>query len=324
MKVNNGKLDLKDQKILFELDADCRQTYKQIGKKTGLSPEVVHYRIKNLEKQKMITQYQIVVDLSKLGIMQFKILLSFQNINSKEISEKIEELKKIKEVKWIVSCNGPWDLLISLEAISLEEIDKLKYSVLRLFEDSINEKAISVAITAEVYNRIFLLPNVRHIKKSKTIMSSKNKINLDNTDLSILKKLSDNARKTIIEIAEELSLSERIINYRVKQLIKKEIITGFRIALNYQNLGIIFYKIFIHLRNPQQHRLKSLTDYFSTHRNIIHNVQVLGNWDFEPEFEVHSEEEFNSILTDIKDKFSDIIRKVDIITVSKEHKFVYF
>ena len=39
-------LDLKDRKILYELDLNCRQSNAQIGKKVGLSRKVVDYRIK--------------------------------------------------------------------------------------------------------------------------------------------------------------------------------------------------------------------------------------------------------------------------------------
>ncbi len=70
------KLDLKDRKILYELDFNCRQTCSQIGKKVGLSSEVVNYRINKLEEEKIITQYQVALDLDKIGIIQFKILLS--------------------------------------------------------------------------------------------------------------------------------------------------------------------------------------------------------------------------------------------------------
>ena len=39
-------LDLKDRKVLYQLDVDCRQTNSEIGKKVGLSKQVVDYRIK--------------------------------------------------------------------------------------------------------------------------------------------------------------------------------------------------------------------------------------------------------------------------------------
>ena len=34
-------IDLKDRKILYELDLDCRQSNTQIGKKVGLKKDVV-------------------------------------------------------------------------------------------------------------------------------------------------------------------------------------------------------------------------------------------------------------------------------------------
>ena len=43
------KLDLKDRKILYELDLNCRQSNSQIGKKVGLKRDVVAYRIKKLQ-----------------------------------------------------------------------------------------------------------------------------------------------------------------------------------------------------------------------------------------------------------------------------------
>ncbi len=42
------KIDLKDRKILYELDLDCRQSNNQIGKKVGLRRDVVAYRIKKI------------------------------------------------------------------------------------------------------------------------------------------------------------------------------------------------------------------------------------------------------------------------------------
>jgi len=47
-------LDLKDRKILYELDLNCRQSNTQIGKKVGLSRKVVEYRIKKMEEEGVI------------------------------------------------------------------------------------------------------------------------------------------------------------------------------------------------------------------------------------------------------------------------------
>lgn len=318
------KLDLKDRKLLYELDTNSRQSCSKIGKKIGLSQEVVSYRIKRLEKEDIITQYQIIVNISTLNILQFKICLSFQHLISSKLNEIIENLKKNNAVKWIVSCKGNWDLILSLETDSIENIDLLKDEILTLFEGHINKKAISILVEAQTYNRNYLIDDKSLITKSRIIMKKDKLVQIDDLDLKILKKLAENARKPIIEIASELNQTARIINYRVKQLEKNKIILGYKIAINYEKLGIKFFKTFIYLDNPKTERTKSLIRYLEQNKNIIHHVKVLGNWDLEPEFEVYSESEFNKILQEIKDQYSDIIKNIEIITISKEHKFVYF
>ena len=43
-----AKLDLKDRKILYHLDIDSRQSFSQLGKKVGLSKDLIAYRVKKL------------------------------------------------------------------------------------------------------------------------------------------------------------------------------------------------------------------------------------------------------------------------------------
>lgn len=324
-KAESFRLDLKDRKILYELDSNARQSCSKIAKKVGLSTEVVNYRIKKFEQEGIITQYQLIVNLAKLGIVQFKICLALQHLDSTKLEEILGSLKKNNSVKWIVSCNGNWDIIISLETDSLEKVNELKNDILGAFENYIDRKAVSILVEAETYGRNYLIDKKEeYAKRSRIIMKTDEKTTLDDVDLEILKKLSENARKSIIDLASELKMSVRVVEYRIKQLLKKEIILGFKVALNYEKLGIHFYKVFVYLDSPKKERVDQLIRYFEHNKNIIHHVKVIGNWDFEPEFEVYSEEEFDKILNEIKDKFSDIIKKADVLTISKEHKFVYF
>ena len=52
-------LDLKDRKILYELDFNARQTDSEIAKKVKLSREVVNYRISRLQKNGIIRNFEI-------------------------------------------------------------------------------------------------------------------------------------------------------------------------------------------------------------------------------------------------------------------------
>jgi Lrp/AsnC family leucine-responsive transcriptional regulator len=317
-------LDLKDRKILYELDKNCRLSCPQIAKKVGLSSEVVNYRIKRLEEEKIITQYQACLNLSKMGLTQFKILLSFQHIKSSEINRIIDEMKKDKKVLWIVSCQGDWDLSVAGEVKSLSEIESFKNRILSLFEGHIEKKGISICTQADVLNRDYLVSQKAGFDRSRILVDEQKEAEIDSLDMKIIRELTENARKSVVEIAETLATTPRIVDYRIKHLVKNKIITGFRIALDYEKLGIKFHKTFFYLDSPKENRLNSLLSFLGSNKNVIHTLKVLGNWDLEPEFETSSEEEFNFILNEIKDQFSDIIKKIEVITVSKEHKFVYF
>lgn len=318
------ELDKTDKKILYELDLNARVPCSKIAKKMRLSLGVVNYRIKRLEKEKFIVNYQIVVNLSKTGILQFKLCLALQHMNSEKLNQIINVLKEKEEVKWIVSCKGNWDMLISFETCNLDGIEELKNETLALFAGYMQKRAISILIEAEVYNRDYIIDDKSLISDKKIIMKKDKPIKLSTLDWEILRRLNKNSRAHIVEIANDLKQSARVINYRIKQLIKNKILAGFKIGLNYDKVGLKFYKILIYLDNPSNNNMKKLIAYFHHHKNIINYGRFLANWDFEVEFEVFSEDEFDEALEKIKNKFSDIIRKVEVITISKEYKFVYF
>ena len=128
----------------------------------------------------------------------------------------------------------------------------------------------------------------------------------------------------LIDIASKLKTTARNIHYHISQLEKKKAIMGYKVALDYEKIGLLFYKAFITIDKPEESKVKELKGYLQAQKNIVHTVTVFGNWDLEPEFEVFSEEEFQKQIQIVKDKFSDIISNIDIVTITKEQKFVYF
>ena len=61
------KLDSKDKKIIEQLQKNARQSIAEIAKKTRLPRDVVVYRIKKLEKTKVIRSHHTFLDHQKLG-----------------------------------------------------------------------------------------------------------------------------------------------------------------------------------------------------------------------------------------------------------------
>ena len=72
------KIDLKDRKILYHLDLDCRQSLTQIGKKVGLKKDVVAYRIKRMQDEGLILHFSTFIDA----------LLLKQQVKGKDLSQQ--------------------------------------------------------------------------------------------------------------------------------------------------------------------------------------------------------------------------------------------
>ena len=70
-------LDIKNKKILNELIENSRISKKKLSLKVGLSKDIVKYRIKKLENEKIILGYQPRLNLNMI-FMRYHILIKFR------------------------------------------------------------------------------------------------------------------------------------------------------------------------------------------------------------------------------------------------------
>ena len=107
------KIDLKDRKIIYELDLNCRQSNTQIGKKVGLKKDVVSYRIKGLQEEGVINKFYAAIDSFKLGYDVFRIYINFRYVTT-EIKEKI--------IKYFVDYKNSWVVATMKSEIDLDVV----------------------------------------------------------------------------------------------------------------------------------------------------------------------------------------------------------
>ena len=106
------KLDIKDKKILYQLDVNSRQSASQIGKQTGLPKNVVTYRINRLVEKGIINTFYTVIDAFRLGYISIRIYITFQ-YTTPEIEQKIiDYFIKNNYTYWIASTEGRYHLVV--------------------------------------------------------------------------------------------------------------------------------------------------------------------------------------------------------------------
>ena len=107
-------IDLKDRKILYELDLDCRQSNTQIGKKVGLKKDVVSYRINRMKEEGIITNFFTAINTFKLGYQVYRIYINFQYMSSQVKDKIIQHFISYRYVWAVISLKAEIDFDVSI------------------------------------------------------------------------------------------------------------------------------------------------------------------------------------------------------------------
>jgi Lrp/AsnC family transcriptional regulator for asnA, asnC and gidA len=118
-----GRIDDLDVKILSELARDASTSVPRLSKKINVNSSVVYSRIKRLVKRGLIKKFTIVINDEALGF-NVKALTGI-NMDSKLRDNVLNELFKIPEVREVAEVTGRFDVLVTMNARSLDEMHQL-------------------------------------------------------------------------------------------------------------------------------------------------------------------------------------------------------
>ena len=314
------KIDLKDRKILYELDLNCRQSNTQIGKKVGLKKDLVAYRIKKMEDEGIIKFYWTAIDTFKLGYNVFRIYVSFQYVNSKVKQEIIQHFINYHNTWTVKTHRGEVDLAMVLWVKNIYEFYRFWDETLDKYEDFFSKAIVSIYIHAKSYKKSYILPNPDDVndREMYTATCSGETIPTDEIDYKILNELAVNARIPLIQLADKLKSTSQVVNYRIKNLQTKGIIQAYRVHLDLPKLGLQHFKIDIYLKEHKKR--KAIIDYLKQ-KPFFECLNVSVGWcDIEPEFIVKDVDELTDILADLDGKFPNSIKKQSFWILDKNHK----
>jgi len=316
-------LDTKDKKIIYELDVDGFATNSVIAKKVGLSKQVVGYRIKQLEKKKIIRKIYGIYDLEKLGYSGHKVFFQMQNLDKESEQKIIKYFNSHKNIVWFGIYEGRFDFVISLFEKNKVSFDKTLSKIVSDLSDHIADFEIT-----EYTGVLALKKKYLHNKKSTDKFSyfggHSEKIKLDETDKEILKLLVNNPRSPSLKIAEKLKLSVDTVINRIRKLKKQEIIQGSRVMLNKNKLKISEFKILLKLKNYDEKTHEKLISFCKSNKFIVAYIKCVGPWNLELDVELPELSDFHEILMSIKTQFSDSIRSIETLLIHDEYKYDFF
>ena len=117
------RIDDLDLKILSELSKDASISVPKLSRKVNINASVVYSRIKRLIKRGLIKKFTVIINDEALGL-NVKALTGI-NMDSKLRDNVLNELFKIPEVREVSEVTGRFDVLVTMNARSLDEMHQL-------------------------------------------------------------------------------------------------------------------------------------------------------------------------------------------------------
>jgi DNA-binding Lrp family transcriptional regulator len=217
-------LDAKDVRIFCEIAfkgldydsfTDRRVSPLAIGRKLGLDEKTVRVRVKKMEDDGFIKYYQA---MPSLALFQLKNMNTYR-FEALNIATKQRVIEHIQELTYIVEAIDYLGQVVSVSitGTSSEEIDRV---------------ASDLANTFELYKWIL---GSRIIKKPVSVA--------DRLDWQIIQELRYDALSGVKELSESLSITPRMIEYRIKKLLASEMLLVRAIINSQKQQGLIFYEL---------------------------------------------------------------------------------
>jgi len=319
------KLDMKDRRLLYELDLNARQSFSELGRKVRLNKNTVQYRISRLQKEGVIKRFSTLVDTAKLGYLIFRVFLRFQNITQEREREIIQYLVNHPKVGWIVSVEGNWDLNLMIWVRDHYEFEKFWNEFKFKFEENIVNKWISLFLRLHFYARPYLIN--KEIDETHPIVlyeKPKERVEVDEKDITILKTLAEDSRVPILEISKRAGLSVGMVKHRIKKLKQEGVIKAYRPMIDLEKIGYRYYKVHFDLKNITEESWEMIKSFCHLHPNILDLNELINGADLELDVQVHDDIELRNFISNMRAKFRDFIRDYEVLHYYKEHKFVFF
>ncbi len=318
-------LDLKDRKILAVLDFSSRLPISELARRVGLSKQSVDYRINSLIRRGVIDGFFPVINTPKLGFIYCRIFIQFKSLDLEQEKSLKKYIFDSKKLFWAFSLGGTYDFLLDYWVESLSEFEEIIVDFLHKFGGLIENHDENIITRVVNLNHKFFVSNTK--AQRFDLQETTGLAEVDIIDRDILKALAVNARSSLVEISSSTKIPSKVVAYRIKRMEEKELILGYRPVINYEKLGLTYFKVFLNLDFSSKEKVLELEKFLINHQKVIfivHGLSMPGNLDIELIAESNSD--FFAFVKELKNKFPKTIKDYSylIYTQTLKVNFVPF
>jgi DNA-binding Lrp family transcriptional regulator len=215
-------VDETDLKIISILSKDCRESFMSIGSVVGMTSKSVKARVDTMLSSGVIEKFVVKVNPVALGYgMSCMLVVREHTENTNDI---INRLNLLGDVSSHTKCLGG----ISAFCLAIKEGNEDK---LKLLFDSLKLATVHVMFTSKL--------------SSSSRSDLRNKHELSDTDLRVIKCLLSNPRMDLNEIGRKTSMSAKTVNRRLTRMRDSNVLKFFILCNPAYTLGYIQFGLIV-------------------------------------------------------------------------------
>ncbi len=308
-------MDKIDLKILRKLDENARISITQMARELRLSIQVVEYRLEKMREQNVLLGFRAVLNVAKLGFMYYKLLLKFVPLSFEQEEMWKKWMRERSEVIWLGMCEGEFGGMVSVRVKAFQELVDFEYDVLVTFGSLILQKEWLKVTVSRRFNRKFLDEKRRFLYELRHDVFTAAEY-VDEKDERLLVELMRDGRMRLTQLADVVGLSAEAVGARLKALVARKIILGYRPKINYTKFGLQNYEIFLATRNPEARG--RIIEYYRRHPRGDTVMELVGRYDLQVTVLLQHGGEFREVLADFRDRFGQEVMEYHPLTMYQE------
>jgi len=124
------QIDNLDKKILSELLAHCRKSFRQIAVELGVSPVTILSRVRRMEKSDIIKGYSVILEHEKLGYQLTAV--TEITVSKGKLLEMEREIAKIPATCCVYDVTGLTDAIVVAKFRSRDDLSAYAKALLAM------------------------------------------------------------------------------------------------------------------------------------------------------------------------------------------------
>ncbi len=313
-----------DFPLLYLRSENARLSLKDLSTQLKKSSQRLKYSCQVLEKENLLCDPYTLFDYSYFGLILFRVYFKGGYIGDQDKERIIKALSENPFVTSIYELTGEFDLAVEFASPNPSKFNKELKKIATL-TPALNDYKIILNLVSHVYPRHYLIPNnhLQNYNVERVIGGDREMELFTPNEIAVLKNLLLKPTIRLTELATKTDLNVKTVKSILKNLVKRNIIKGFKFNIDTNQLSIDKFRLFLKLHYVSVERENKLLEYMLKTPGIVQVHKTVGDWDLEVDIEALDKNKIRLTIAEMREEFKDLIERFNLIEFYKYHKRTY-